>query len=96
MTYNGQYYFLSNAHVLADGNFGKTFFLIGGGKTMNIGGQYYNTSMPLTGYRKDDTIEHLSKKKKPIKSGIFCGSTRDRTKDPLLVRQMRWFRLCRF
>jgi hypothetical protein len=62
--FNDNCYCLSNAHVLADTNLANTFILLGGGKTMTIGGQYYYSKLPASGRRNDDpldiTIVHLS------------------------------------
>jgi hypothetical protein len=55
--FNGKYFCISNAHVLADNNLGKTFFLLGSGKTSNLGGHFLNTSLPTSGNRQDDTID---------------------------------------
>lgn len=41
LKYNHNYYCLSNAHVLGDKNLGETFILLGGSKTLKIGGQYF-------------------------------------------------------
>jgi hypothetical protein len=64
LKFNNNYYCFSNAHVLADSNLAKTFILLGGGKTMTIGGQYYYSKLPTTRRRNDDsldiTIVHLT------------------------------------
>lgn len=54
---HNQYYCLSNAHVLCDGQLNNTFVLLGGGKTMSIGGMYYNTTLPVSGRRKEDPLD---------------------------------------
>jgi hypothetical protein len=51
------YYCFSNAHVLADGHLGKTFFLLKDGTTMTVGGELYY-SLPLSSQdRKDDYLD---------------------------------------
>lgn len=64
LQFNGKYFVLSNAHVLADHNMGQPFVLMGNGGTMTIGGQYYSISLPLSGRRSDDPLDvcvvHLS------------------------------------
>lgn len=63
LEHNQNYYCLSNAHVLADRFLATTFVLLGGGRTMTMGGQYYFTELPPAGRNADKldiTIVHLT------------------------------------
>jgi hypothetical protein len=48
---------LSNAHVIADTEIGKTFVLIGNNQKMTFGGQYYYTRLPTSQKRSDDPFD---------------------------------------
>lgn len=51
--HNSFYYCFSNAHVLADDQLGKTFFLLKDGTTMTVGGQLFY-SLPLSSKKRTD------------------------------------------
>ena len=44
LEFNNNFYCISNAHVLADNNYGKTYFLEGRGITSNMGGKIFNSN----------------------------------------------------
>jgi hypothetical protein len=51
--HNSLYYCFSNAHVLADSQLGKTFFLLRDGTAMTVGGQLFH-SMPIASEKRID------------------------------------------
>lgn len=55
--FNDNYYCVSNAHVLADENFGKAFVINSAAKSMTISGQFYSTKLPVNGKREDDVFD---------------------------------------
>ena len=57
--FNNKHYCISNAHVLADSNFGKTYFLEGNGISSNMGGAIF-TSNPETGETRNKDIFDLA------------------------------------
>ena len=55
--HNSSYYCFSNAHVLADSQLGKTFFLLKDKTSMTVGGEYF-FSLPVSSEkRKDDYLD---------------------------------------
>jgi hypothetical protein len=54
--HNANHYCLSNAHVIADAEIGKTFVL-GNNQRITFGGQYYYTRMPSSNRRTDDPFD---------------------------------------
>lgn len=54
--YNSNHYCFSNAHVLADKQLGKTFFL-SNNSAVTIGGQIFYTRLPSSNRREDDTFD---------------------------------------
>jgi hypothetical protein len=54
--YNSNYYCFSNAHVLADKQLGKTFFL-SNDLAVTVGGQIFYTRLPSSNRREDDTLD---------------------------------------
>lgn len=59
LEYNNNFYCISNAHVLADNNYGKTYFLEGQGITSNMGGRIF-TSNPESGEPRNKDIFDLA------------------------------------
>ena len=55
--YNNKYYCLSNAHVLGDEKFGKTFILSVNNEKIILGGQSFSTQLPTSGSRNDDPFD---------------------------------------
>lgn len=59
LEYNKSFYSISNAHVLADNNYGNTYFLEGKGITSNMGGKIF-TSNPGSGEPRSKDIFDLA------------------------------------
>lgn len=57
LEYNQQYFVLSNAHVLSDGQYGKAQFLVGDGLSSTIGGVFLSSRLPASGNREDDLLD---------------------------------------
>lgn len=55
--FNGNYYCISNAHVLIDEDFGMVFIINKTAKSMTIGGHFFSTRMPENGKRDGDTFD---------------------------------------
>lgn len=59
LEFNNKYFCISNAHVLGDNNFGKTYFLEGNGITSNMGGVIF-TSKPNSSDNRNTDIFDLA------------------------------------
>ncbi|HYM94027.1 MAG TPA: hypothetical protein VET23_07800 [Chitinophagaceae bacterium] len=55
--FNSSFYCFSNAHVLADSQLGKTFFLLKDGTTMTVGGELFYSLPISSSQRKDDSLD---------------------------------------
>ena len=85
-SHNDTFYCFSNAHVLADHQLGKTFFLLKDGTSVTVGGELFY-SLPLNSeHRNDDTLDiSIVKLNLPVVEYLIRNGQRFLTIDQILT-----------